>query len=120
MTVLVNLDGFDMGLSADETGLNMESFEQKTAKKEIEVPNRVGNTRGVALYDIHLEVTWSGETVADPTDEIGDIITLLNLVALGGVESGAVILYELTLTLGREAMRKLSGMAKQFPGIPAV
>lgn len=118
MNVIVNLDGFDPGIGADEVGLNIESFEQKTVQSNNEVPNRIGNTRGVWFYNIHQEVTWSGETTADPTYEIGDIVPLANLISLGGVTEGAIILYDLTISLGRTALRKLSCMAKQFPGVP--
>jgi len=116
---LVDLDGFTWAVGADQTGLNLEAFEQKAMGKQTEVPDRLGETRGVVFYDNHIEGSFSGETNAAPTGEIGDTIVLANLVALGGVSSGAILLYELTLTLGREALRKLSGTFKQFPGVTA-
>lgn len=115
---LVNLSGFTFGLQ-DEVGINIEQFQEKTSSKKIEVPNALGHARGVVYYDQTVEVTFSGEVTGPITYEIGDALTLANLIALGGVASGAVLLHEITYTKTRDKLAKADFAATRYPGVTA-
>lgn len=115
---LRNLPGFTFEIPFDETGINIESITIDATEKNLKVPNKGGETRGRVDYDPYQDITISGETTATPTAILGQAITVANLISLGGVSAGAVILTQATLEHTREQLRKLTQRAERYPLIP--
>lgn len=99
MPTLINLTGFQEGLTADETGLNVQSVSIKASQDVIEVLNRVGEVRGLVYRNPKMEITITGHIISGvvggmSTTEIGDVLTSANVAAAGDVggASGGTIL----------------------------
>lgn len=116
---LVDLSGFNFGITATETGINVESVSHKASSKKIEVVNKDGETTGIVYHDPKVEISLSGETTATIATAVGAVLTVANLLSLGGVTSGAVLLDEISVEEGREALRKVSLTATRYPQVTA-
>jgi hypothetical protein len=116
---LVDLSGYTFGITSNETGMNVESVSHKASSKKIEVVNKDGETTGLVYHDPKVEISLSGETTATIATAVGATLTVANLLSLGGVSSGAVLLDEITIEEGREALRKVSITATRYPQVTA-
>jgi hypothetical protein len=110
---MVNLTGFTGGITADEAGMNVESVKIKASSKKIEVPNKLGSTRGTRYHDKRKEITVSGETTAAPTAAIGAVLVVANDMNLGGITTGAIIVDDVEVEMAREGMQKVTINATQ-------
>jgi hypothetical protein len=99
--------------------MNVESVSHKASSKKIEVVNKDGETTGVVYHDPKVEISLSGETTGTISTGVGATLTVANLLSLGGVTSGAVLLDEITIEDGREALRKVSITATRYPQVTA-
>lgn len=114
---LVDLSGYTFGITSDETGLNIESVSHKAITKKIEVVDKDGKTTGCVYHDPKVEISLSGETTATISTAVGAVLTVANLISLGGVTSGSVLLDEISIEEGRESLRKVSMTATRYPNI---
>lgn len=115
----VNLDNMAYGVPEDETGIQIDNFEQafRFRKKE-EVLNRTGGTRGVVYVDPRAEISLDGEvdgTTGIMTAALGAAITLANLLDGHGITAGNVYVDEVTRTLNRDALSRIAMSATRYP-----
>lgn len=65
MATLVNLSGFQYGVAADETSLNIEAFNSNIAPQFKEyLPDKANANRGFAVGPTRREITLNGELSA--------------------------------------------------------
>lgn len=112
-STLVNLAGFTPGIAADETGMNVESVTITANSKKIEVPGKNGNRRGTWYHDKKKTIEISGETTAAPAATIGGVFVCGNNMNLGGITTGSVICEEVSISMGRESLQKVTIKCEQ-------
>jgi hypothetical protein len=127
--ILTNLDGFAMGCAVPEVGINIQKVSVKTAIQTIEVKDNIGRIVGTAAHSLKQEYSIdgfiaSGSGSGEPTytgvmlADVGGLITIANVVSLGGVTTGACILDDLTADYETGALNKVSLKVSRYPDIP--
>jgi hypothetical protein len=119
--ILVNLSGYQWGVEADETGINIESFSStyKPEQKEY-LRNKSGTKIGFAVDDVEAEITAEGEVSGSTglmAATFATAVTLANDNAEFGLSAGGVYLDEAAISQGRSAFRKASFKFTKNKGI---
>jgi hypothetical protein len=120
---LVNLSGYQWGVEADETGINVESVEvaYRPEFKEFN-KNKSGEKKGFAVAEPEGEISISGEVTGSTglmAATFAAAVTLANDHNLFGLSAGNVYLDEVTETQGREGFRAASFKFSKNKGIAA-
>ncbi len=112
MATLISLSGFQYGITADETAINIESI-SINSKPEFKktVTNKSGTVLGFAVGEPMAEITVTGETTGT-NGIVAAVATsayvLANSVDQFGQTTGGCYADSLTITSNRDAFRQLS------------
>jgi hypothetical protein len=120
---LINLSGFQDGVAADETGINIKEFKTKVEPEfRNKVPNKYGAVRGIVVAPMMLEVSLSGE-VTGATGIMAAVATsatsLSNSTAYFGAPSTGKYLKSAEVTENRDggALKEMSAEFDAHAGI---
>lgn len=107
---LVNLTGYQWGVEADETGINIDSFgvTYKPEQKEF-LPNRQGTKIGFAVDQPEAEISVSGEVSGSTglmAATFSAAITIANDTEEFGMSTGGIYLDDVNIDQNRTAFRK--------------
>ena len=120
---LTNLANYNMGVPADEVGINVQKVSVKVSAQKIEVKDRVGRVIGVATHDLKQEYSIEGfiaGTTGLMAGVIGTIITIASITILGGIAStGACILEEINADYETGAHNKVTFKLSRYNDIPS-
>lgn len=111
-TTLVNLTGFQRGVEADETGINIARISTRYFPEyKDKIPNKSGQTRGFAVPDkLSREVSITGE-VTGATGLMAAThvaaVTVANDTTEFGALDGTLYMDEATVTQERDGWRSL-------------
>lgn len=117
---LVSLSGFQGGIEADETGMNIQSISVRYFPEfKRKVPNRLGQTRGFVIPSIpSAEVTLSGHVTGATGILAATFATayvFANDTDLFGRSAGGFYFDELTEAQTAEGLRMIDGKASADP-----
>jgi hypothetical protein len=109
---LVNLSGYQWGVEADETGINVENFNvtYKPEQKEY-LRNKVNTKIGFAVDDVEAEITVEGEVSGSTglmAATFATAVTLANEEDEFGLSAGGVYLDEAAISQSRGGFRRAS------------
>lgn len=120
--VLVNLTGFQGGVEAEETALNIAEFTVRYFPEfKRKLPNRVGQTRGFAVPDkFSREVSMTGEIsgttgIMAASVTAGVAVAVANEIADYTAVGGGLYVDELTISQPREGWRSLDASLSSDP-----
>jgi hypothetical protein len=119
---LVNLTGFQWGINADETGINIRSFKCKIAPEFKEyLKGKSGAKRGFAVEVPELTISLEGE-ISGATGVMAAVTTtattLANSSAYFGAPTTGKYLDSAEVTEGREGWKDLTAEFSAQAGIP--
>src|SRR6266478_674791 len=118
---LTNLTGYALGVATAEVGINIQKVSIKASSERIEVKDNIGHIVGFVAHALKQEYTVegfvTGATGAIAT-AIGAILTVANVISLGGVTAGACILDDVTINDETGQLSKLNWKATRYPDIP--
>ncbi len=123
MGTLLNLSGFTMGISADETAINIRELGiNASLEYDIEVTNKSGDVRGRSIGLARSEITVSGETTGSNGIVAavgGTAYALANSADINtfGQTTGGCYATGITLTGNRDALRDFQVTFKRIQGI---
>jgi len=118
---LVNLTGYQWGVEANETGINVESFEAtyKPEQKEY-LKDRVGSKIGFAVDEPEGEFNIAGEVSGSTglmAATFASAVTIANDTAEFGLTSGGVYLDEASPGQSRNGFRRITFKLSKNKGI---
>jgi hypothetical protein len=118
---LVGLSGYQWGVEAEETGINIESYEitYRPEFKEFN-KNKSGEKKGFAVGDSEAEITIAGEVSGSTglmAATFASATTIANDAALFGLSAGGVYLDEVTESQSREGFRSVSFKFTKTKGV---
>ncbi len=109
---LVNLSGYQWGVEADETGINVESFSAVYKPEQKEFLRNKQNTKiGFAVDDVEGEFTVEGEVNSGsglPAATFAAAVTIANDTSEFGLSAGTVFLDEASPGQTRGGFRRCS------------
>lgn len=116
---LINLSGYQFGIEAEETALNVKSFDvaYKPEFKEW-LRGKTNEKIGFALAPTEAEITLEAEIKGSLTQTFATAATLANDTSDFGA-AGAIYLDEATVKQARDGWRSLSAKYSRCAGIPA-
>ena len=108
------------GISADETGILIESVSHDYSCDSKAVKNRTGNTSGVTYYNETVKISLDGKIPATSpfTGSIAASLTLGNALAAylkGGVTGGLTIIEQITIDKNSEDYKSIKISAVYYP-----
>lgn len=120
---LTNLALYSLGISNDETSINIQKLTVKTATEKIEVKDRVGRITGRVDHSLKQEYSIegfvSGSTGAMAAS-VGAILTIAAVTALGGMPTtGACILDEIQVDYETGSLAKVNYKLTRYADIAA-
>lgn len=120
---LLNLSGFQDGIAADETGINIEEF-KATVEPEFRnvIPGKYGAARGVVLGPAKLNVALRGEVssaLGIMAAVFGTATTIANTTAYAGAPTTGKYLTKFEVTEAREN-GKLKEVSAEFEALAGV
>jgi hypothetical protein len=118
---LVNLTGYSLGVATAEVGINVQKVSIKASGERIEVKDNIGHITGFVAHankqEYNIEGFVTGATGAIAA-ALGSIITVANVISLGGITAGACILDDITIDDETGTLQKLTYKATRYPDIP--
>ena len=113
---LVNLTGYQVGIQADETGINIESFEvtYKPEAKEYQ-KDRLGQKIGFSVLPTEAEISVEGQVnsaLGLMAATFTTAVTLANVTNAFGPTTGGIYLDSVSLKQSREPGKMLSASFK--------
>jgi hypothetical protein len=119
---LVNLSGHQYGVEADETGINIESFDAvyRPEQKEF-LRNKSGTKIGFAVDDPEGEFTVTGEVSGSTglmAATFAAAVTVANDTAEFGLSAGGIYLDEASPGQNRQGFRRISFKLSKNKNIP--
>ncbi len=113
---LVNETGYQPGVEADESGINVENFdvEYKPESKEF-LKNRVGSKIGFSVLDVEADITVDGEVNAATglmSASFSAAVVLANDTDQFGLTSGGIYLDSVNIKQNRENAKLRSASFK--------
>jgi hypothetical protein len=119
---LVNLTGFQHGVNADETGINIETFRARVAPEFKNFVNgKNGEKRGFAVAAAELSVSIEGEvsgTTGVMAATVATATTIANSTAYFGAPTTGKYLDSGEVTETRDGMKRVSMELSAHAGIP--
>ena len=114
---LINLSGYQYGVEAEETALNVKSFESayKPEFKEW-LMNKSNEKIGFALAPTEVDISLEGEVKGAISMTFASAVTLGNDSAEFGA-SGAVYMDEATVKQSRDGWRTFTGKFSKVAGV---
>lgn len=99
---LIQASGYQLGIGADETGINITSDSQTFTSPKVYVRDKYGGRKGFAQgHDPEHTTTISGETTTDPDAVMGVAFataeTLANEIDGYGITTGDQLLDDITV-----------------------
>ena len=119
---LTNLANYSLGIASDETAINVQKVNVKASGAKIMVKDKIGHEIGRVDHEIHQEYSIEGfvsGTTGVFADQIGLIITVANVMTLGGISAGACILDDVGVDYESGALAKVNYKATRYPDISA-
>jgi len=118
---LVNASGYQRGVSADETGINVEEV-SVTIKPEFKefLMNKTNEKIGFALAPAELDISVKGEISGNTgimAAVFGTATTIANTTAYAGAPTTGKYLDEMTVVQGRAAWKNVDAKFSAVAGI---
>jgi len=121
MATLVNLSGFQRGVEADETGINIDTYEVVSRPEfRDDLPDKSGEVRGFAVGQTMSEITITGE-VSGGTGIMAVVsstaATIANDVNQFGQTVGGSYAVEFTQSQSRDGFRRVNVRFQRYAGV---
>jgi hypothetical protein len=119
---LTNLAGYSMGIGFDEVSINIQKLTIKADSAKILVKDRIGHQIGRVDHELKQEYSISGmvnAAVGIVASTVGELVTLANVAAFGGISAGACFMDEPTLDQETGVLNKFDCKCTRYPDIPA-
>lgn len=113
------------GISADETGMVIDSLDDTTKKQSNMLKNRVGNRIGCADYDHSIEITLKGKLASSSpfVQKVSAELALTNAISAdhlpAGAGTGLTLINEVARTRASEDWQGISVTAEMLPSFPS-
>lgn len=111
--------GYTFGITATQTGISLESFEQSDTTDVYEQKDAFGQVIEVVLHNPRSDITMHGQTNAALGSMLGQKITVTGMVSSQIAVGGSVICRTVAFTQGRAANQSARIVAVYYPLIPA-
>jgi len=112
MASLVSLSGFQYGITADETAINIRTIETASRPEyKTTLTNKSGTVRGFAVGDPMAEITVTGETTGSNgivAAVAGTAYVLANSVDQFGQTTGGCYADSMTISQNRDGFKDFS------------